>query len=99
MKIFTKILTAFPLCQKLFGGGQTLSRCFQVIVPIAKFNEQFGQRDQMLDLKTQWPSAPTAHFIQFSPLFFRHADVELMRFFRHARIVPDIIFELMMICD
>jgi hypothetical protein len=32
-------------------------------------------------------------------LFFRHTNVELLRFFCHARIVPYIIFELMVICD
>jgi hypothetical protein len=99
MKIFSRISAALLFYQKFFGGSQTLARIFQIIIPVAKFNEQFCQCNQMLDLKTQWPSAPTAHFIQFRPLFFRHADIELLRFFRHTRIVPDIFFEFMVFCD
>ncbi len=87
-------LTAFS-CQTLFGRGQTFAHHFQIVIAIAKFDYQFGQGDQMFHLKAQGPPAPAAHFFQFPPLLFRHTDVELERFLRHARSVPDRIFELM----
>ena len=67
----------------LFSRRQPFLRDFQIIIAIAKFNEQFGQSDQVFDLIAQWPSAPTAHGFQFRPLFFRHADVESEIFLCH----------------
>lgn len=81
--------------QIFFGGSQTLLRNFQVIVAIAKVNQQFGQSNQMFHLEAQWASAAPAHFFQFGPLFLGHADVVLERFFGHARSLPDENFELM----
>jgi hypothetical protein len=86
--------TAF-LWQTLFGSGQTFTRNFQIIVAIAKFNEQFSQGNQMFHLETQRATAAAAHGFQFRTLFFGHADVELECFFRHTRSVPDGNFELM----
>jgi hypothetical protein len=71
-------------CQTLFGGGQTLARDFQIVVAVAKFNEQFGQSDQVFNLIAQWPPAPTAHFFQFRPLFVGHADVKSEIFLCHS---------------
>ncbi len=70
-------------------------RDFQIIVAVTKRNQQFGQGNQMFHLEAQRASAPLAHFFQFGPLFLGHADVELERFFGHARSVPDRNFELM----
>ncbi len=88
-----------PFCQKFFGSGQTFTRDFQIIVAIAKFNEQFSQGNQMFHLETQRSAAAAAHGFQFRSLFFRHADVELEGFFRHIRSVPDKNFELMVKYD
>ena len=83
------------LWQTFFGSGQTLARDFQIVVAIAKFNEQFGQGNQMFHLETQRTAAAAAHGLQFRALFLGHADVELECFFRHTRSVPDENFELM----
>jgi hypothetical protein len=93
-KLLIRNSTAF-LWQALFGGGQTFAHHFQIVIAIAKFDYQFGQGDQMFHLKAQWPPAPAAHFFQFRPLFLRHADIVLERFFGHARSLPDQISELM----
>ena len=95
---YSRDLTAF-FCQTFFGGGQTFTRDFQIIVAIAKFNEQFGQGNQMFDLETQRAAASAAHGFQFRALFLGHADVELECFFRHPRSVPDENFELMVKYD
>jgi len=97
-KGFARNLTAF-FCQSLFGRKQSLFCDFQIVVAVAKFDEQFGQGNHVFNLETQRASAPTAHFFKFRPLFFRHTDIELKCFFRHACSVPDRIFELMAKCD
>jgi len=78
-----------------FGGHETFLHNFQVVVAVAKFNHQLGQGNHVLDLKTQRTPAPPTHFFQFCPLFFRHADVELKRFFGHCLSLPDRNFDLM----
>ena len=83
------------LRQALFGSSQAFTRDFQIIVAIAKFDEQFGQGNQMFHLKTQRAAAAAAHGLQFRALFLGHTDVELKCFFRHTRSVPDENFELM----
>ena len=97
-KCFSCDSTAF-LWQTLFGSGQTFTRNFQIIVAIAKFNEQFGQGNQMFHLETQRAAAAAAHGFQFRALFLGHAYVELECFFRHPRSVPDENFELMVKYD
>jgi hypothetical protein len=87
------------LWQTLLGGDEALPRNFQIVVAIAKFNEQLGESNQMFHLETQRASSPTAHFFQFHALFLGHADVELECFFRHAQSVPDKNFELMVKYD
>jgi hypothetical protein len=82
-KSLIRDLTAF-FCQTLFGGGQTLARDFQIVVAITKLNEQLGQSDQMFNLIAQGPSAPTAHFFQFRPLFVGHANVKSEIFLCHS---------------
>jgi len=82
----------------LFGRRQTFADHVQIVVAVAKSNHQLGQGDQVFHLEAQRPSAPVAHLFQFRPLFFRHADVVLERFFGHARSLPDWIFELMRKC-
>ncbi len=84
-----------PFWQTLFGSGQPFARNFQIVIAIAKFNEQFGQGNQMFHLETQWAAAAAAHGLQFRALFLGHADVELECFFCHSRSVPDANFELM----
>jgi len=79
----------------LFGCGQPFAHNFQIVIAIAKFNHQLGQGNQMFHLEAQRATAPAAHFFQFRPLFFRHADIILERFFCHPRSVPDRISELM----
>ena len=76
-------LTAL-FCQTLFGGGQTFARNFQIIIAIAKFDEQFGQGNQMFHLETQWPTTPPTHGLQFRPLFLGHADVKSKIFLCHS---------------
>jgi len=103
---FPQLELKAPLCdstalfwQTLFGSGQTFARDFQIIVAIAKFNEQFGESNQMFHLETQRAAAPAAHFFQFRALFLGHTDVELECFFCHPRSVPDENFELMVKYD
>ena len=79
----------------LFGYCQPFAHDFQIVIAIAKFNHEFGQGNQMFHLEAQRATAPAAHFFQFRPLFFRHADIILERFFCHTRSVPDGNSELM----
>jgi hypothetical protein len=87
------------LWQTLFGGGEAFPRNFQIVVVIAKFNEQFGESNQVFHLETQRAAAAAAHFFQFRALFLGHTDVELECFFRHTRSVPDKKYELMVKYD
>jgi hypothetical protein len=84
MKFFQKTLTTLPSGQKFFSGGQTLTRHFQIVIAITKFNEHFAQRNQVLNLIAQSPSMLAAQFIKFSPLFIGHADVESEIFLCHS---------------
>jgi len=81
--------------QTLFGRCQTFLNDFKIVDAIAEFNDQFGQSNHVLDLKTQRASVPPTEFFKFRPLFFGHADVELKCFFGHRLSVPDEKFELM----
>jgi len=69
--------------QALFGCGKTLLGDLQIIVVIAKFNKQFGQRNHVFNLKTQWATPTTAHFFQFGPLLIGHANVKSEVFLCH----------------
>jgi hypothetical protein len=84
MKMFRKLLTAFPSCQKLFGSSQTLAGHFQIVVAVTKFDEHFSQSNQVLNLIAQSPPMLAAQLIKFSPLLIGHADVEAEIFLCHS---------------
>ena len=84
MKMFQKLLTTFPSCQKFFGGGQTLARHIQIVIAVAKFDEHFPQSNQVLNLIAQSPAMLAAQFIKFSPLLIGHAYVEAEIFLCHS---------------
>ncbi len=68
----------------LFSGGQAFPHNFQVVIAVAKFHVQLGQGKQMFHLEAQWPTAPTAHFSQFSPLLVGHANIVSEVFLCHS---------------
>jgi len=83
-----------PSLANAFGDGQTFTRNFQIIIAIAKFNEQFGQGNQMFHLEAQRAAAAAAHGFQFRALFL---DMRILNWsvFSPLRSVPDANFELM----
>jgi len=83
MKTLSKVLAVLPFRQKFFGSGQTLMRCFQIVIAVTKFDKQLAQSNQVFNLIAQSPPATAAQFIKFSPLLIGHADVEAEIFLCH----------------
>ncbi|MBU6410289.1 MAG: hypothetical protein KGR98_07870 [Verrucomicrobia bacterium] len=72
-----------------------LARRFQIVIATTKLDEHFSQSNQVLNLIAQAPSMLAAQFIEFGPLFLRHADVESEIFLCHFCNLPEGNYELM----
>jgi hypothetical protein len=81
--------SCFLFPQTLFSFCELFAGHVQVIIAVAEFDEQLGQRNQVFNLETQRAFPPTAHLLKFRALVLGHANVELERFFRHALRLPD----------
>lgn len=84
MKTLSKVLAVLPFRQKFFGSGQTLMRCFQIVIAVTKFDKQLAQSNQVFNLIAQSPSTTTAQFIKFSPLLIGHTDIKSEIFLCHS---------------
>jgi hypothetical protein len=71
------LLSDFPV---LFRPSQTLAGSFQIVIALAKFNQQFCQGNQVFHLETKRAASAAAHLLKLCPLFFGHSDVELAGF-------------------